>query len=296
MKKANEITCKIACNKINNMPYDWDLNIYRGCEHGCKYCFALYSHKYINSDNYFDEIFVKINIVEQLEKQLKSKNWKKDIINLGGVTDNYQPYEANYKLMPDILKLMIKYKNPIVISTKSDLVLRDYDLIAELSQLTYVNVAATITAYDEDIRKKIEPNGVSTQKRFSMLKEFRKTNASIGMHMMPIIPFITDSYENIDNLFRQAKEIDIHYALTTLLNLRGPTRGFFFEFIKQEYPQLYNKLLPMYKNGYIGKCEYKEKLYKMVYEIRKKYSLSSNYNNPMKEKLHKEDNVQLSLF
>jgi DNA repair photolyase len=278
------------------MPYDWDLNVYRGCGHGCKYCFALYSHQYINSNDYFNEIFVKTNIVEALERQLKSPSWKKKIINLGGVTDNYQPVEANYKLMPEVLKLMIKYKNPVVISSKSDLVLRDYDLIAELADITYVNVAATITAADENIRKLIEPNGVSSLRRFNMLKEFRKTNASVGMHVMPVIPFITDSYENLNSLFAQAKDNGIHYALVALLNLRGPTKGTFFEFIRQSFPHLYNSLLPMYKTGWVGKDEYKENLYKMVFEIRKKYSITNNYNAPMKEKIKSEGAAQLSLF
>ncbi|OJT81281.1 radical SAM protein, partial [Clostridioides difficile] len=86
----------------------WDLNIYRGCEHGCKYCYAIYSHKYINSNNYFEEIYVKTNIVEKLERQLKSSKWKKEVINIGGVTDSYQPIEADYKIMPEILNLLIK--------------------------------------------------------------------------------------------------------------------------------------------------------------------------------------------
>lgn len=296
MVTLNEIICKTACNKISNMPYEWDLNVYRGCEHGCKYCFALYSHQYMNSENYFNEIFVKTNVVEALERQLKSKNWKKEIINLGGVTDNYQPAEENYKLMPEVLKLLIKYKNPAIISTKSDLLLRDYDLIAKLAEVAYVNVASTITTADESIRQLIEPNGVSTTKRFAMLKEFRKTNASTGMHIMPIIPFISDSYQNLDTLFSQAKEINIHYAITALLNLRGPTKGVFFEFVKTKFPQIYEKLIPMYKNGYVEKGEYKEKLYNMIYEIRKKYSILSHYSSIIKDNAKNPQDAQLSLF
>ena len=91
--------------------------------------------------------------------------------------------------MPDILKVFIKYKTPIIISSKSDLILRYYDLIDALSQITYVNIAATITTVDEGIRKKLEPGGVSSVRRFEMLREFRKTNASIGVHMMPIVPY-----------------------------------------------------------------------------------------------------------
>ncbi|MMZ61897.1 hypothetical protein D1872_240720 [compost metagenome] len=118
----SEMDCSVACNKLKrNVPFAWDLNIYRGCEHGCKYCYAIYTHDYLNagSEKYSEDIYVKTNIVEQLEMQLSSPSWKREVVNIGGVTDSYQPAEAIYKLMPDILQLMIKYKTPCIISTKS---------------------------------------------------------------------------------------------------------------------------------------------------------------------------------
>lgn len=283
--KYTEISCESAMNHLKRrMPYSWDLNIYRGCEHGCKYCYAMYSHDYLGAEDYFSDIFVKTNIVDQLEKQLSSPKWEREIVNIGGVTDSYQPAEENYKLMPEILKLLIKYKTPAIISTKSDLILRDYDLIDELSKITYINVAATITTMDEDIRKLIEPGGVESAKRFNMLKEFRNTNASVGLHVMPIIPFLTDSFENFDLLFSNARDSGVHYVLPGTLYLRGKTRSVFFDFIKKELPHLYNDLAALYKTGGADK-EYKSSLYKMVNELRDKYNLSSSYTKPMKEKL-----------
>ncbi|MGI5008309.1 SPL family radical SAM protein [Clostridioides difficile] len=277
------------------MPYKWDLNIYRGCEHGCKYCYAIYSHKYINSNNYFEEIYVKTNIGEKLERQLKSSKWKKEVINIGGVTDSYQPIEADYKIMPEILNLLIKYKTPAIISTKSDLILRDYDLIDKLSRITYINVASTITTVNEDTQRLIEPNGVDSMRRFKMLKEFRKTNASVGLHIMPIIPYITDDFDNINSLFRHAKECNVHYVLPGALYLRGITRGVFFDFVKKEFPELFDKLSILYSAGSLNR-EYKNQLYKMVNELRYKYSLSSSYSKIMKEKLKNSGDVQISFF
>jgi len=291
-----EITCDIACNKLKRkVPFAWDLNIFRGCEHGCKYCYAIYSHQYLDSDKYFEDIYVKTNVVEQLEKQLSSPSWKREVVNIGGVTDSYQPAEANYKLMPDILRLMIKYKTPCIISTKSDLILRDYDLIEELSRVTYVNIAATITSMDEHIRKLIEPDGVSSLKRFAMLKEFSKINASTGLHFMPIIPYITDTFENINSLYFHAKECDVDYVLPGTLYLRGSTRTVFLDFIKKEFPKIYDDLLLLYKTGGADK-EYKNNLYKTVNALREKYGLSSSYSKPMKEKLNQEGHTQLSIF
>ncbi|NDV66595.1 radical SAM protein [Bacteroides sp. 224] len=289
------VTCETAINKLKRkIPYGWDLNIYRGCQHGCQYCFAQYSHKYLEKKDFYNDIVVKTNIVEKLEEQLRSPQWKREIVNIGGVTDSYQPIEEEFRFMPDILKLLIKYRTPAIISTKSDLILRDYDLIDQLSQITYINVAATITTVNESVREKLEPGGVSSARRFAMLKEFRKTNASIGVHVMPIIPYLTDSRENMEALCSNAKDCGADYFLPGTLYLRGNTKGNFLKFINEQYPDLYESLAELYKKGGAGK-EYKSGLYEMVNELRNRYGLSSSYTKPIKEKLKKTEQ-QLSLF
>ena len=296
--KYKEIICKTALNKVKgSFPYIWDLNIYRGCIHNCKYCYAVYSHKYIDSDNFFSDIHVKTNIVDELEKQLKSKNWKHEVINIGGVTDSYQNAEKEYKIMPEILKLLIKYETPAIISTKSKLILRDYDLIDELSRITYINIASTITTMDKKVYSLLETNASSSLERFEILKTFRNTNASVGLHTMPIIPYLTDHRENIDSLFYHAKESGVHYVLTGSLYLRGETRNVFFNFILRNYPELYKKIYMLYNVKNANK-EYKNDLYKMVNSLREKYGLSSNYNVIMKEKMkpYEKYNPQLKLF
>lgn len=282
------MACASALNNLRRKsPYGWDLNIYRGCEHGCKYCFAMYSHDYLKDGRYFDHIYIKTNVVDQLEKELRAPSWKRDIVNIGGVCDSYQPIEAEYKFMPDILKLLIKYKTPAIISTKSDLILRDYDLIDRLSRITYINVAATITAMDESIRERLEPGGCTSVRRFDMLKTFRKTNASVGLHVMPVIPYLTDTEENLEALFACAKDSGVHYVLPGTLYLRGKTRPYFFNFIKTEYPQLFEKLSLLYKSGGADK-DYKNDLYQMINRLRDKYALSASYTAQIKEKLYKE--------
>lgn len=283
-----EVKCESALNKLKRkIPYGWDLNIYRGCQHECQYCYAMYSHEYLGSNQFFNDIYVKTNIVDELEKQLQLEEWKREIINIGGVTDSYQPAEKQYKIMPQVLKLMIKYKTPIIISTKSDLILRDYDLIEELSNITYVNIASTITTIDEEIRKKIEPASRSSLDRFKMLKEFRKTKASIGVHVMPIIPFITDSEWNFEQICRLTSDCGADYLLPGTLYLRGNTRKYFFEFIDSQFPELSEKIKNIYITGGASQ-EYKTQLYEMVNKLREKYSISSSYTKPMKEKLNKK--------
>jgi DNA repair photolyase len=280
-----ELDNKSALNKLKRkIPYGWDLNIYRGCEHGCKYCYAMYSHDYLGDGNYFDKVYYKKNIIESLEHELSSPDWKREIVNIGGVTDSYQPIEKELKIMPEVLKLMIKYKTPIIISTKSDLILRDFDLIKELADITYVNIACTITAMDENIRTIIEPNGCSSMRRFEVLKEFRKTNASIGIHIMPIIPYLTDCYENLDKIYKEASLIKADYVLPGTLYLRGKTRNYFFDFLRDYDIDLYNKYIALYKSGGASK-EYKDNLYTKINEIKTKYGVTSNYMQALKRKL-----------
>lgn len=287
MKKirVNEIQSKSALTKLKRkIPYSWDLNIYRGCQHACQYCYAMYSHKYLNSKDYFNDIYVKTNIVDELEKQLYKDNWKREVINIGGITDSYQPVEKKYKLMPEILKLLIKYKTPAIISTKSDLILRDFDLIDQLSRITYINIATSITTVNNITVKKIEPGASTIDKRFNVLKEFSKTNASTGLHVMPIVPFITDNEDNFNIMFSKAKDCNVDYVLCGVLYLRGATRNHFIKFIEIEYPSLINNYKELYKTGGANK-EYKNKLYSMVNKIRDKYNLSNSYMKPQKEKL-----------
>ncbi|MHA1728724.1 MAG: radical SAM protein [Promethearchaeota archaeon] len=278
------MTAKSALNNVSGwLPYNWDLNIYRGCLHKCEYCFAMYSHKYLNSNDYFGDIFVKTNIAEVLEQDLKKRSWKHERINIGGVCDSYQPLESKYKLMRKILKVLIKYKNLAMISTKSDLILRDFDLINKLSQFAPVNIAATITTLDEDIRKLIEPNSSPSLDRFGILKKFKQTNANIGLHLMPILPLITDSVENLEKIFVKAKEIDVDYVITGILHLRGKTRNHFFNFLQNKFPELYHKYLNYYPNSKLRK-DYSSKIIKTLGSLKNKYKLYDNFEETYESK------------
>ncbi|MHA1490326.1 MAG: radical SAM protein [Promethearchaeota archaeon] len=278
--------------KSNYLPFHWDLNNFRGCQHHCHYCYAIYSHKYLDSDNYFDEIFVKTNITKCLDKDLSSKKWDCGVINIGGVCDAYQPLEDKYKLMRGVLKVLIKHKAPVTISTKSKLILRDLDLISKLADLTYVNIATTITTIDEDIRKVIEPFASPSRERFKILKEFRKTNAGIGLHIMPIIPFITDNEDNMDQLISTASKIGVDYILYVVLRLRGETKTHFFNFINSEYPELLDDYTELYKGNSLPDKSYKADLYSRVEMIKRRYNISNNYKKVLKEKMPKRPIVK----
>lgn len=291
-RRYRQITCKSALHKLHSsrLPYTYDLNIYRGCAHDCRYCFAMYTHDYMEDTQFFDTIYIKTNICDRLERQLSSPSWKRDIINLGGITDSYQPIERKQQIMPEILKLLIKYRTPCIISTKSDLILRDFDLIDRLSRITYVNIACTITTLDEGLRKKLEPGGVSSSKRFAVLKAFSGTKVRRGLHMMPLIPYLTDTTENLEGLYREGVHAGVTYALPGLLSLKGKTRKAFFDFLRLEYPDLIEPFNALYRQGRLDKA-YCSAFYRRLHLIRKKYGLPLDYR-PQKP----DEGEQLSLF
>lgn len=272
------ITAKSALNKLDSkyLPYQWDLNIYRGCSHHCQYCYAQYSHQYLSDDNFFGDIYVKKNIVELLEKKLASKRWKRQAINLGGVTDSYQVIEAEEKLMPEILKILIKYRNPVVISTKSKLILRDFELWDILSRVANVNLAVSLTTFNKKIYRKTEPHSSTPWERLEILKTFRKTKVNLGVLCMPFLPYLTDRRENIEDLFGKISNVPADFALCGLLNLKGQTRKHFLSFIEKEFGQIYPKYLKLYKGAFVDK-EYRNNFYQMVNELKRKYGIRNNY-------------------
>ncbi len=318
-----EIKVKKALNRINKssritLPFHWDLNIYRGCEHGCNYCYALYSHSYLEEQErsgcaepdferkgcfssvdekcaFFKKIYVKTNIVEALEKQLSAKNWKKEVINIGGVCDSYQPAEAKYGLMRKVLLLMIKYRNPITISTKSDLILRDLDLLKELAELTCVNIAVTVTTMNENSSALLEPLASSPERRFSVLQAFKETAAVTGLHMMPILPFLTDSPQNLEQVLSLAAECEVNYALPGILYLRGETRKHFFNFLELNFPELVGSYLKLYAKGGADRA-YKAELYGVLNPLMEKYHLSGDYTKPMQVKFSHPKQLKLTDF
>ncbi|MFV0394005.1 MAG: radical SAM protein, partial [Coprobacillaceae bacterium] len=212
------------------------------------------------------------NILEALEKELSKPSWKHETINMGGVCDSYQPIESKLELTRDVLKLMIKYKNPIIISTKSSLILRDLDLIKELAEITSVNIACTITTLDDRIQKIIEPHASRSIDRFKVLKKLKEeTKANVGVHLMPIIPYVTDSHENLDAIFHIASDINVDYVLPGTLYLRGKTKPHFLNSIKEYDYSLYQQLYDLYRKGSLSK-EYKKDVYTRIHSYRKKYN------------------------
>jgi DNA repair photolyase len=288
-----EITCRTALHYHDReFASNWDLNIYRGCGHRCIYCFAQYSHKYLDTDRFFDDIFVKTNIAETLHADFSKKSWNGDPINICGVTDGYQPIEAEYRLMPKIIEIFIRHKNPMIITTKSVLLLRDIDLLDELNKVAGVSVQVSVSAVDESIREKIEPFAPPTVDRLNMIGELRKRGISAGVLMMPIIPHLTDNNENLDEIFGLAKNNGAERIIPQVLHLRGNTKNVFFNCLHDLFPELEQKIKPFYKGAYVHK-DYIETFRQKISLLRKKHDFYNEHREICKCEKQK---IQLTLL
>ncbi len=273
---------------------NWDLNIFRGCAHKCRYCFAQYSHKYLDGGNFFDDIYVKTNIPEIVNREFAKKSWRKSAVTVCGVSDCYQPVEKDYKIMPKVLDVFRKNKNPIIISTKSNLALRDIKQIEELKKVTDVYITTSISTMDEDLRKLIEPGATTTSlERLEMLGEFKKIGCKTTLLFIPIIPYITDDFENLDKTIRIAKSFDVDNMHTWPLHLRGQTKPVFLSFIQKHFPELYIKYFKLYKKGNVSQ-EYLHQLQKTLYNIRIKYDMFNRFEEITEPE--KDEDSQLTLF
>ena len=282
------IKCKSFLHHFDKkfLPFSWGANPYRGCEHSCPYCFARYTHEYLgyNSDTDFENrIFVKINAAEVLEKELSSPRWKGDIVNLGSVCDPYQPTEKKFKITQQVLRVFAKHRNPLFIGTKSDLVLRDIDLLSRMAKRTTLIVYFTITTLDESIRRKIEPRAASTKKRLDAVRQLSDAGVTVGVLFMPIFPYLTDNSENIDSVVRAVSDCGARDMVPGVLDLRALCRNRILSFIREEFPDLLPKYLALYKKARAPKS-YTGRIYRAVETARKRHG-PERFEMPMlKEK------------
>ena len=292
-----EIKVKSALHHVrlpySSKPFFYSLNLYRGCRHGCPFCFARYTHWFLGFQNSFDfqrKIQVKVNLLEVLEQELSNPRRKKDWVNLGAATDPYQPAEKKYGLARGTFKLFAKYAWPAVFSTKSDLVLRDLDVLKEVVDRANGGVAMTLTTLKPELQKFLEPHAVTIERRLEALRQLKAHRIPCGIHLMPIIPCITDSDEAIEGMVKTAAEIGVDYFVYNVLRLRGQVvRGYYFNVLKTYSPSLFSQTIKLYGGRAYPPDDYIEKLYQRVRFYREKWGLRTHWKALFGEK-------QMNLF
>ena len=227
----------------------YNFNIYRGCRHACIYCDSR--SKCYGIEN-FNDVTVKINSAQLLKKKLVSISTKRTI-GTGSMSDPYEPVESKYKLTRSCLQLIAKYGFPLNLITKSDLILRDIDILDQIKK-TFCQVIFTITTTNSMLASLIEPYAPSPQRRLLAIKELSKRGINVGVHIMPILPFINDTESNIKDIVMQSKQHGASFIVASFgVTLRDRQREYYYnelDKIKPGYSKIYQK---QYRDTYY--CE-----------------------------------------
>ena len=274
------------------------MNLYRGCTHGCIYCDSRSTCYQMNHK--FEDIEVKENAIELLEDALKRKR-KKCMIGMCSMTDPYIPEELKLKHTRKALEVASKYGFGITLITKSNRVLRDLDLLKEINQKTKCVVQMTLTTYDEELCKKIEPNVSTTKERFEALLTLRDAGIPTVVWLTPLLPYINDTEENLLGILNYCKEAKVYGIICFGIGvtLRDGNREYFYTQLDKKFPNLKEQYIKEYGNSYIINSKNNTKLMKIFYEFCEKNKIEHNpdkifgYLNEFEDKTAFE---QLSFF
>lgn len=241
------------------------MNLYRGCSHGCIYCDSRSSCYHIEHN--FEDIEIKENAIQLLETALKHKR-KKCMISTGAMTDPYMPLEMEIGNVRKALSLAYEYGFGFTVQTKSKLILRDLDLLKKINERTKCVVQMTLTTYNEDLCRKIEPNVSTTKERFKVLKLLHDAGILTVVWLCPILPFINDTEENISGILDYCTEAKVYGVICfgMGLTLRNGNREYFYRQLDRLFPHLKEKYMREYGNQYVINSPDNKELMKLFHQ------------------------------
>ncbi|MGH2614846.1 MAG: radical SAM protein [Thermomicrobiales bacterium] len=273
-----ETPCKTALNRVSGMPFRWSLNPYRGCVHGCHYCYARATHAYLgmNADEDFEtRIVVKTNFVEVLRNELARPTWNREQVAIGTATDAYQPCEGRYRITRRVLEALRDYQTPASIVTKSTLVVRDIDVLAELVGSAGVTVFFTITTVDPHLWRLLEPGTPPPAKRLQIARRLSEAGIPVGVFVAPILPGITDSVASIEAVAAAAREHGAIRFGASPLRLAPLVKEHYLDFVARSFPELLHR----YQRAYAGTnapISYQETIERRIAAIRARHGFTED--------------------
>jgi DNA repair photolyase len=274
-----EIQSKSLLNRTRpGMPFAWSLNPYRGCEFGCQYCYARYTHEFMElreSVEFEDKIYAKSGIAEILRRELRRMDGRGGIA-IGTATDPYQPAERRFKRTQAALEVFAEHSGfGLSITTKSNLVTRDIPLLREIAKRNTVSVNMTITTLDAGLARLLEPRAPRPELRLKAVRAIADAGIPVGVFPNPIMPLITDQEARLDRLAKAARDHGATYFGGGVLFLMPCSRKVFFPFVEKHFPQLLRRYQERYERDAYLKGPYREIVRDRISGIREKYGLKS---------------------
>jgi len=249
----------LSHNDSPDLPFRYSINSYRGCEHGCAYCYARPFHEYLGWSSGIDfetRIMVKLRAPELLREALSSPKWEPQPIAMSGVTDCYQPAERKFQLTRGCLKVFAEFRNPVGIVTKNHLVTRDVDLLAELARYGCANVFITVTTLDSDLSGKLEPRASRPAHRLRAIRTLAEAGVPVGVLVAPIIPGLTD--HEMPKILEAVAEAGATNAGYVILRLPHAVKQIFSDWLDREEPSKKERVLSRIRDLRDGKLNVSE--------------------------------------
>jgi len=300
----------LVTNDSPDVGFDVGINVYRGCEHGCMYCFARPTHEYLDLNAGIDfesKIFVKMEAAKLLRKELSSARWKPRTIGMSGVTDCYQPIERKLKLTRGCLEVLADFRNPVTIITKNHLVTRDIDLLIELAKYKCVAVNVSVTTLDQELTMKMEPRTSVPRRRLDAVRKLSDAGVPVGVLIAPVIPGLTD--HEVPNIVKAVADAGAKWAHAIPVRLPGAVLPIFENWLEAHFPDRKQKIMnrikelrggKMYDSRFHhrmrGQGEMYEQMKKMAELHIRKYGLNVEGAELSAENFRRVEAGQMNLF
>lgn len=240
---ADKSRTVLSSNESPDVPFSQSVNPYRGCEHGCSYCYARPTHEYLDLSAGIDfesKIFVKYDAAKLLKEEISKKSYKPDVICFSGVTDSYQPIERKLQITRACLSVLREFRNPVSIITKNHLITRDVDSLGEMAKDNLSCVLVSVTTLDENIRSRMEPRASTAARRLETIRFLSDHGIPVGVLVAPVIPGLTD--HEIPAILKVVKEAGASFAGYVMLRLPHGLKELFLEWLGTNFPNQKKKV------------------------------------------------------
>ena len=252
-----EIEAKSVLNRVRGMPFGWSINPYRGCYHDCVFCYARRTHTFYERSGIGDwgtQLYVKVNAAAVLRRELAAPRWRGEHVAIGTATDPYQPLEGRYRITRGVLAELARARTPAHLITRSPLVVRDIDVLQELTKAAGACVCVSLPTLDEGLARKIEPTVAPPRQRLRAVRMLAAAGLRVGVAVAPILPQLTDSKAALRAVFEAAAEAGAASAWHSVLNLNEVARESYIGFLRAEFPELVAGQETLYRRKYAPKA------------------------------------------
>jgi DNA repair photolyase len=282
------------------MPFTWTINPYRGCEFACKYCYARYTHEFMEMREGVDferKIYVKQHAAELLRQELRQVKPGEEIA-IGTATDPYQPAERKFQVTRAILEELARHSGlELGIVTKSNLVLRDVDLLRQIGRSNRLSISMTITTLDVELARILEPRAPRPDLRMEAVRRLNLEGVRAGVSCAPVLPGITDTVANLEALVLATSEAGGQYIFSNALFLKPCAAAVFLPFLEQKFPRLVESYRQRYRDSAFLPKAYGKRISQLMARLREKYGIRQNYDRFDRQRKHEViAQEQLPLF